>query len=348
MPNRILRESINESRGLGDCSFFAQDLYKRLITYADDYGRFNSDPQIMLARLYPMELDVVTNEDLIDALTELVGIRKIAFYTGTSIHEDKMYGCFPNWSEHQRIRNSKKKYPDPTDTRVNDWYLRRFIPISMKIELLQRDNFSCTECGKRITETDNARALVKLGAGLFHIDHIVPVNQGGRATMENLRILCPRCNLSRKKYYSFEEILHFAENCGNSPRVAANCSGLRPESNPIQLQNPTIESNNESNTQDDVDLLLIQNDHNEILNAAQSAGFPNNQATWDRIIDLYAQYGKDIVLQGIMACVDQGKTTIAYLKGCCQNNIKGNSKPAAGSKKNPFAELREVKNDDQR
>ena len=78
MPNRVIKETINESRGLSDCSFFSQDLYKRLITYADDYGRFNADPQIMLARLYPRELDIVSLDDLIDGLTELAGVKKIA------------------------------------------------------------------------------------------------------------------------------------------------------------------------------------------------------------------------------------------------------------------------------
>ena len=39
MPNRIIKESICESEALSECSLFACDLYKRLITYADDYGR---------------------------------------------------------------------------------------------------------------------------------------------------------------------------------------------------------------------------------------------------------------------------------------------------------------------
>ena len=49
--------------------------------YADDYGRFNADPQIMLARLYPRELSDVTENDLICALIELDGVGKIGFYT---------------------------------------------------------------------------------------------------------------------------------------------------------------------------------------------------------------------------------------------------------------------------
>lgn len=241
MPNRILKDSINESRGLTSCSFFAQDLYKRLITYADDYGRFNADPQIMVARLYPRELAVVSVDDLYDGLIELVGVGKITFYT--SAPRKEVYGAFPNWSEHQRMRESKKKNPDPSDTRVNDWYLRRFIPIEMKVAIIERDGFKCKICGKHIAEIADAKRLVKMGTGMFHIDHIIPCQQGGRATMENLRLTCPKCNLSRKKMFNYDEILDFAANGGELPQVAESIVNLPLESNP----NP-IQSEYESNT----------------------------------------------------------------------------------------------------
>jgi 5-methylcytosine-specific restriction endonuclease McrA len=235
MPNRIIKDSINESRGLTSCSFFAQDLYKRLITYADDYGRFNADPQIMAARLYPRELAVITLDDIVDGLTELAGVNKIGFYTSAT--RDEVYGAFPNWEEHQRVRDSKKRCPDPADTSVNDWYLRRFIPIDMKAAIIERDGFKCTICGKHVATACDAKKLVKMGSGMFHFDHIVPCNQGGRATMENLRLTCPKCNQSRKKTFSIDEIVKFAETCGNLPQPAAKC-----RLNPIQS-----ESESESN-----------------------------------------------------------------------------------------------------
>lgn len=226
MPNRIIKESINESKGLSEVSFFAEDLYKRLITYADDYGRFNADCQIMRARLYPREIEIVSESDIEDALIELSGIGKVAFYTSEA--KKDIYGCLPRWSEHQRIRESKNKCPDPDDTSINDWYLRRFIPIDMKINIIERDGFKCQICGKYISSIENAYAVAKKGAGLFHIDHIVPVSQGGRATMENLRLTCPKCNQSRKKKFTFDEILEItrssqkiAESCGEAQKNAA-------------------------------------------------------------------------------------------------------------------------------
>lgn len=243
MPNRILKESINESRGLSEISFFAEDLYKRLITYADDYGRFNADYQIILARLYPREIGIVTLDDIEDALTELIGVGKIAFYTAQPRKE--IYGCFPNWNEHQRVRESKQKIPAPDDTTVNDWYLKRFIPRDMKKRLLIRDKFKCQECNKYvISDTASVDRALKFGSGLFHFDHIVPVSQGGRATEENLRLLCSSCNLRRKRHFTPEEIIEMSQNaetCENSPQIAANLrlNPIQSESESNPNPNPT-------------------------------------------------------------------------------------------------------------
>lgn len=229
MANRIIKDSICESSGLSECSFFADDLYKRLITYADDYGRFNADPQIMLARLYPREMDCTTKEDLVTALIELCGVGKVAFYTCNP--RKTVYGCLPRWSEHQRIRDSKSKCPDPDDTDVNDWYLQRFIPLDLRVEIIERDGFKCQICGKFITSDRDAKRLAKHGNGMYHIDHIVPVCHGGRATLENLRLTCPTCNLKKGSRISIKDILAGNE---HSPRIAATCGNPRLESNPIQ------------------------------------------------------------------------------------------------------------------
>lgn len=254
MPNRIIKESICESRNLAEVSFFAEDLYKRLITYADDYGRFNADYQIILARLYPREIGIVSIDDIEDAITELIGAGKIAFYTSTARKE--IYGCFPNWANHQRVRDSKEKYPAPEDTSINDWYLKRFVSRDMKRRILERDGMKCQECGKYVmANVSSAERAIKFGAGLFHIDHIVPVNQGGRATYENLRLLCPSCNLRRKKRFTIEEIIemsHSAEDCAVIPEAADSCRELpqdaaslcrNPNPNRIRNRNPNPNPN---------------------------------------------------------------------------------------------------------
>ena len=60
-------------------------------------------------------------------------------------------------------------------------------PISKSIrhEVFKRDNYKCVECGA--TKED-----IRL-----HVDHILPVSQGGNDELDNLQTLCETCNLAK-------------------------------------------------------------------------------------------------------------------------------------------------------
>jgi len=64
-------------------------------------------------------------------------------------------------------------------------------PISSKVryEVLHRDNFRCRACGR------GAEDEVKL-----QIDHIVPVDWGGKTELSNLQTLCEECNAGKKAW----------------------------------------------------------------------------------------------------------------------------------------------------
>jgi len=62
---------------------------------------------------------------------------------------------------------------------------KRRIPISnkLRIEIFQRDNFTCQYCGKRVTNG------IKL-----EIDHKTPISEGGTDNFNNLLTACNECN----------------------------------------------------------------------------------------------------------------------------------------------------------
>jgi len=64
----------------------------------------------------------------------------------------------------------------------------REIPLSVRLKVLNRDNFKCVFCGKS-PATDFGTKL--------HIDHIVPYSKGGLSLFENLQTLCEECNLGK-------------------------------------------------------------------------------------------------------------------------------------------------------
>ena len=61
-------------------------------------------------------------------------------------------------------------------------YRKEAIPLSLRWEVWERDNFTCQICGSRQYLT---------------IDHIVPESKGGKTEKDNLQTLCKACN-SRK------------------------------------------------------------------------------------------------------------------------------------------------------
>lgn len=59
---------------------------------------------------------------------------------------------------------------------------------ALKKTILERDNYTCQNCGNSIYKEPNL---------LLEIDHIIPVSKGGETEPDNLQTLCWRCNRSK-------------------------------------------------------------------------------------------------------------------------------------------------------
>lgn len=69
--------------------------------------------------------------------------------------------------------------------------VERSISPQLRAEILERNGFTCQQCGSAAGDPDlyNPARTVRL-----HVDHIVPISQGGTNTRDNLRALCSTCN----------------------------------------------------------------------------------------------------------------------------------------------------------
>jgi hypothetical protein len=65
---------------------------------------------------------------------------------------------------------------------TNILYKKGVIPVDLRWEVWERDNFTCQHCGAR-------RYLC--------IDHIYPESRGGQTVLSNLQTLCKRCNAKK-------------------------------------------------------------------------------------------------------------------------------------------------------
>lgn len=104
--------------------------------------------------------------------------RFIEYKMGKGVLSEDVIVSEPNIKTEDTLDN-KKKYKN-----LNT----RNIPLSVRLKVLNRDNFSCVYCGKS-PATD-------LGTEL-QIDHIKPFSKGGKSVLENLQTLCRECNLGK-------------------------------------------------------------------------------------------------------------------------------------------------------
>ncbi len=108
MPTRILRPGLTTSRRWNTLDWPAQSLYIRIITLADDFGRFDADPQILRSYAFPLR-DDVNLLSLAGMCQQLADSGLVEFY---NCHEGKQYLQVTKW--HERAR-SKSKYPAQSD-----------------------------------------------------------------------------------------------------------------------------------------------------------------------------------------------------------------------------------------
>lgn len=76
-----------------------------------------------------------------------------------------------------------KEIDDDTVSKLNREKERSLMSDSLRYDVLKRDNFRCTICGR--TAADGIK---------LHVDHIMPIAKGGKTEMYNLRTLCNQCN----------------------------------------------------------------------------------------------------------------------------------------------------------
>jgi hypothetical protein len=106
MPTRILREGILTSARVNKLSVGAEVFFRRLMSVADDYGRYSAHPSLLRAALFGYRLNVTSDKQIQVWLTECkrVGLVRIYSTSGQKYLEILRFG--------QQIRG-KSKFPEP-------------------------------------------------------------------------------------------------------------------------------------------------------------------------------------------------------------------------------------------
>lgn len=111
---KIIRDSLFESEKMAGLSDFEFRVWISLLLLADDAGRGDARPAIIKGRAFPLR-ERVTLKEIDAAVHGLAANSCVALYTVGG----RPYYWFPTWSEHQRIRDCKPKYPAPEEADDN-------------------------------------------------------------------------------------------------------------------------------------------------------------------------------------------------------------------------------------
>lgn len=107
MPNRILRDGILTSEPVASLSWAAEVFYRRLMSVADDHGRFHGIPKLIRAACYPLQIDKVSDADIGKWLTECVTAALVSVYPAA---DGKRYIQIEKFGQQVRARS---KFPEP-------------------------------------------------------------------------------------------------------------------------------------------------------------------------------------------------------------------------------------------
>lgn len=107
MPDRIVRENILDSDTVNSLSWAAEVFYRRLMSKADDYGRYEARTTLLRSQLYPVKIDKVSCPDVEKWLAECAEAGLVRVYRV----EGKDYLQIEKFQ--QRLRAMRSRYPEP-------------------------------------------------------------------------------------------------------------------------------------------------------------------------------------------------------------------------------------------
>lgn len=73
---------------------------------------------------------------------------------------------------------------------------RRSISAKLRVAVLERDGSRCQLCGRTPEDDD---PVIEDRKVRLHVDHIIPLSEGGTHDISNLRTTCSSCNQGRRE-----------------------------------------------------------------------------------------------------------------------------------------------------
>ncbi|MBP5462910.1 MAG: hypothetical protein J6Y20_12420 [Lachnospiraceae bacterium] len=127
-----------------------------------------------------------------------------------------------------------------------------------------------------------------------------------------------------------DAVKNHAEDITDDQKISDDNNGYQMISDDIRCHrysNNDIRNNDIRNTNTNTDLthedaVAIIREHDQVISAAENAGFKMSETVRSMLIDLYSEHGLSKMLEAIKACAVHGVFTVAYLRGVLNGEPK--------------------------
>ena len=89
-----------------------------------------------------------------------------------------------------------------TQEELKEMNRRRNIKDTTRYSVLERAGFKCQCCGIKPLKNNDV---------ILHIDHIIPYSLGGSDNIDNLQVLCDKCNISKRNKFIINHNVNWVE-----------------------------------------------------------------------------------------------------------------------------------------
>ena len=174
----------------------ARLLYTWLIPNVDINGCFSGDENVIKGQIFTRLRK--STKTINSYLVDLASVGLIVWYES----DGDRFLKIPDFTDKQPSLRSDRESPSNIPQPQNgqkEYYKKANIPIELVRQVSKRDGKVCQICGKVGIEDAHFKHYVieKTESGKeisFEIDHIIPEYLGGETKLDNLRLVCRKCN----------------------------------------------------------------------------------------------------------------------------------------------------------
>lgn len=252
--NKNIKELTHELKKLEQLKAWWKTEMPKLREQAYSRASYNANSMFILGFAYRSRVEKDLNNLIEKYNPDKIKFRLLTytFYDENTPHYDpNIHSITTNGSTHKSITFYIELTPNELIERINTLAQynfsiteyqyncenqRKIVTQELRNKVIERDKSICQICGKNCSESE------------IEIDHIKPISKGGKSVIQNLQVLCKKCNRRKSNKWIENDNNFSIKNTSDSSKssISINNNSLKNKnSEPYFLQGKYIEIGDE-------------------------------------------------------------------------------------------------------